>query len=47
MKKSKAMKRLEARRNDYIKMLASDPKKNYISPKSGRPAYHRPGSNNK
>jgi hypothetical protein len=47
MKGSKAKKRLAARRQDYDKMLQSDPKKNYISPKSGRPAYHRPGSNNK
>jgi len=47
MKKSKSRKRLDIRRKDYDKMLAENSKKNYISPKSGRPAYHRPGSNNK
>lgn len=44
MKLRKALKKLEARRKDYDQMLNSNSKKSYISAKSGRPAYHRPGS---
>lgn len=47
MKRTKALKRLAVRRADYDRMVDSNSKRNYISPKSGRPAYHRPGSNNK
>ncbi len=42
----KTNKRLDARRLDYDKMVQGSSKKSYIG-KSGRPGYHRPGSNSK